>query len=53
MKLQRIHYLILFFIAVLFSAGSCEKDNEPQLPPITQTGKGTFGCLVNWGDLVA
>ena len=32
---------------------SCENDNSPEcqgidcLPPITQTGAGTFGCLVN------
>lgn len=47
MKTKRIYYLILFVCSILFTAGSCEKDNEPQLPPITQTGKDTFGCLVN------
>lgn len=47
MKTKRIYYLILFFCSLLFTAGSCEKDNEPQLPPITQTGKDSFGCLVN------
>lgn len=41
----------LFFIALafcLFASGSCEKEDEKkQLPPITQNGAGTFGCLVN------
>ena len=47
MKTKRIYYSILFVCSILFSAWSCEKDNEPQLPLITQTGKDTFGCLIN------
>lgn len=47
MKTQSVLLLITLLSFILFSAGSCEKDNDPQLPPITQTGKGTFGCLVN------
>lgn len=26
---------------------SCKQDPEPQLPPETQTGANTFGCIVN------
>lgn len=26
---------------------SCKQDPEPQLPPETQTGANTFGCMVN------
>jgi hypothetical protein len=47
MKKQSLFLLVTLFSFILFSAGSCEKDNDPQLPPITQTGKDTFGCLVN------
>ena len=33
----------------LLCAASCKKENknEDQLPPATQTGANTFGCLVN------
>ncbi len=35
-------------IASLASLSSCDLfDNEPELPPITTEGKGTFGCYVN------
>ncbi|WP_423130250.1 hypothetical protein [Gaoshiqia sp. Z1-71] len=47
MKTERINYMILLLCSFLFAAGSCEKDKEPQLPPITQTGAGTFGCLID------
>lgn len=41
---------IIFLLLVTMGAG-CEKEKEePQLPPITQTGKDTFGCLVD-GDI--
>ncbi|TVQ78087.1 MAG: hypothetical protein EA358_05425 [Flavobacteriales bacterium] len=48
-------HLILFFsvIALLACLTSCQKDdtsNPPlpdELPPITQTGEQTFGCLLN------
>uniref|UniRef100_UPI0040491265 hypothetical protein n=1 Tax=Flavobacterium sp. TaxID=239 RepID=UPI0040491265 len=42
---------MLFLMMVLFIA--CDKDDDvptnpvDQLPPATQTGAGTFGCLVN------
>ncbi|RIH65998.1 hypothetical protein D1164_06955 [Mariniphaga sediminis] len=51
MKKKRIYSFIMFFAFILFTAGSCEKEDEdPQLPPVTQTGEDTFGCLVN-GDI--
>ena len=45
----------IFCLAALFAitlcAGKCSKDTNPelpeQLPPITQTGANTFGCLIN------
>lgn len=39
---------LLALSALCFAA--CKKTNTPvqdQLPPITQTGAGTFGCLIN------
>ncbi len=48
MKKKTTYLLLILFVIFLFAAGSCEKENEePQLPPITQTGKGTFGCLID------
>jgi hypothetical protein len=45
-KIYKLSMIILLFS--LFAAGSCEKEDEdPQLPPVTQTGEDTFGCLVN------
>jgi hypothetical protein len=45
-KIYKLSMIILLFF--LFAAGSCEKEDEaPQLPPVTQTGEDTFGCLVN------
>lgn len=44
MKLQPLLLFLLFF-----SFSSCKKEKPAieQLPPITQTGAGTFGCLVD------
>jgi hypothetical protein len=50
------HLLVILFLAMLL--GSCEDNHttnptqnkpptEEQLPPITTTGAGTFGCKVN------
>ena len=51
--MKQIHFL-LFLIslsALVFTSAKCRKDknNNPvdQLPPETQTGANTFGCLVN------
>lgn len=47
--MKNLHFL-LFVALTLFS--SCHKDDDPiapidELPPATQTGAGTFACLVN------
>lgn len=44
--------IILFFLAVTGIFVSCKKESTSQdelakLPPATQTGANTFGCLVN------
>ncbi len=44
------HHLPLFALAALLGLSQCKKhDPDPleQLPPATQTGANTFGCLVN------
>jgi hypothetical protein len=42
---------LIVLIGLLFSTTGCDDDNDCQgidcLPPATQTGEGTFGCLVN------
>ncbi|MGM0579637.1 MAG: hypothetical protein ACQETL_03095 [Bacteroidota bacterium] len=40
---------LLIILTVLFSFTSCELlfSPGPELPPITEEGKGTFGCKVN------
>lgn len=40
---------LLFFFALILLSAHCKKDKTPeeQLTPETQTGAGTFGCLVN------
>ncbi|RUT72803.1 hypothetical protein [Ancylomarina longa] len=44
-KVKLLPFLLLVFI--MLTANCCEKDDDPQLPPVTQTGENTFGCLVN------
>lgn len=41
--------IIVIATLMLLCAASCKKDkaSEDQLPPATQTGANTFGCLVN------
>ena len=49
------HTIWLLLIGVVFCFAKCEKENPidsnnnniPGLPPATQTGANTFGCLVN------
>ena len=46
------HISILSLLSLLFIFSSCPKNGtnpttNPQLPPATQTGANTFGCLVN------
>jgi len=44
---------LILLIGILLTVNSCSKKNDPtltpleQLPEATQTGKGTFGCLIN------
>ncbi|MCU7693044.1 hypothetical protein ACFSPU_02210 [Haoranjiania flava] len=45
--------ILLCSLALLLSAGSCKKSAENQLPPATQTGANTFGCLINGKPLIA
>lgn len=45
-------YLLLIFLATIISCSNNDDDNPPtepidQLPPATQTGAGTFGCLLD------
>lgn len=51
-KVVNKHYLLLFLTTITLSC--CNKDDDPQpiaeidkLPPATQTGANTAGCLVN------
>jgi len=50
-KITYLLFLLPFLTITLFTA--CDKDNDNNckgidcLPPATQTGAGTFGCLVN------
>src|SRR6476620_10145724 len=48
-KLQNLCLLLLAFSFLLFSGMKCKKDTTgiDALPPATQEGKETFGCLVN------
>lgn len=39
-------FLLALFISLLAML-SCKKDKKEELPPETQTGAGTFGCLVD------
>jgi hypothetical protein len=46
MTKQRLWLALLVPIALLYGI-SCSKQNIPFLPPETQTGAGTFACLIN------
>ncbi|MBK3518149.1 DUF6252 family protein [Carboxylicivirga marina] len=40
--------LPIMLIGIVLMGSGCEKDDKtPELPPITQSGENTFGCLVN------
>jgi hypothetical protein len=51
--MKLITSLSIIFIAFVLMASGCKKNsnsnNSPvdQLPPATQTGANTFGCLIN------
>ena len=44
-------YFLALLLAALLGLSQCKKKRDPapedQLPPATQTGANTFGCLVN------
>jgi hypothetical protein len=46
-------YILIFLTSFLLSSFSCRKNKDSleselaKLPPITQTGANTFGCLIN------
>ena len=50
-KLQNLSFLLFALSFLLFTSMQCKKASETikedVLPAETQTGKGTFGCLVN------
>jgi hypothetical protein len=43
----RLWLALLVLIATLTQCSSCKENVNPELPPETQTGAGTFACLVN------
>lgn len=47
--MKKTFFILAFITALTTLTGSnCKKENnEPQLPPATQTGANTFGCLIN------
>lgn len=45
------HSLLIIILSICIFTTSCHKKKDtPQLPPETQTGAGTFGCVVNGKD---
>ena len=46
----RASYLTMFLLFILVCSYSCKKENFNVLPPETQTGQNTFGCLID-GEL--
>ena len=51
---QKSPFYVAFLFFILFSFASCRKHKPinpvDKLPPETQTGAGTFGCVVNGKD---
>lgn len=48
LQLKTFASLLLYcFLLNLFLFGSCQQDDQHDLPPITQTGENTFGCIIN------
>jgi hypothetical protein len=47
MTKQRLWLALLVLIATLTQCSSCKENVNPDLPPETQTGAGTFACRVN------
>ena len=51
MKHLFLKVTVLFFITITISCIN-KDDPEDQLPPITQTGANTFGCIINGKVLI-
>ena len=48
MKKCKFYSSLILLLIILFSVTGCKKNNPvDQLPPATQTGANTFGCLIN------
>lgn len=47
MKLLKIAWLLAIASSAIFASCKKNKTDGEQLPPITQTGANTFGCLIN------
>ena len=49
LKLKTYHSFLFYgFLLNLFLCGSCQQDDDQYaLPPITQSGENTFGCIIN------
>jgi len=45
--MKPVTYLLLVFTLFVLITSSCKKYNGSSLPPATQTGANTFGCLIN------
>ena len=45
--MKNLKWLLLLPLAGILLSASCKKDRLDQLPPATQDGRRTFGCLVN------
>lgn len=53
--MKKLHLFFLFMVSFTLLAPSCKKQPKDQLsllPPATQTGANTFGCLVNGAAFV-
>jgi hypothetical protein len=47
--MNKFKHILFVFVAIVLMAASCKKEVEEidLLPPATQSGKNTFGCLVD------
>ena len=45
--MKNLKWLLLLPLAGILLSASCKKESLNQLPPATQEGRRTFGCLVN------
>ena len=50
---RRKGYLVIFFLALIYTLPSCLKDKINSLPPLTTKGANTFGCMIDKRPFVA